>query len=335
MKKLKSSSLVVLSIFVAFFFLSGEILNAQQFTDSLALFVVADAIYPNDAETQVVWRLEDMGFEVTVIDEADVNDAFAGTMSLVLISATVSSGTVAGNMPGLADLPVPVINWEPFLYDLQGFQELDGSEYNTTEIMIVLEDHPLAAGLSEDIFQITNSEKAISYGTPAGEVDIIATSVDADTQVVLFGYETGAAMYSGVAPARRVGTFLLNDVADDLTEDGWMLFDASVIWAMGADEPNAVSHPVPDVITQFTLNDNYPNPFNPTTQISFNLPTQSHVRLSVWNAAGEQVTTMLDEILPAGNHRAPFSGSNLSSGMYFYRLEAGANSVTKKMMLLK
>ncbi|NQT25659.1 hypothetical protein HQ585_09910 [candidate division KSB1 bacterium] len=269
MKKLQSSSMIILIVFVSFFLLLSETSNAQ-FADSLALIVVADAVYPNDAETQVVYRLEDMEFEVQLIGESDVNDAIAGLQSLVFISATVSSGTAAASMPGLADLPVPVINCEPFLYDHQGFQELDGSEFSSTEIMIVLEGHPLAAGLSEDVFQVTNSEKAFSYGTPVGDVDIIATSVDADTQVVLFGYDTGAAMFAGTAPARRVGTFLLNDVADDMTEDGWALFDASVIWAMGADEPNAVDDPLQDVNT-FALHENYPNPFNPTTSISFSV----------------------------------------------------------------
>ena len=57
--------------------------------------MVADGVYPNDAETQIVYRLEDMGFEVTVIGQDDVNDAMAEIHSLVLISAMVSSGTVA------------------------------------------------------------------------------------------------------------------------------------------------------------------------------------------------------------------------------------------------
>lgn len=325
---------IVLLVLILIFFASNGTLKAQQFEGEFALFVVADAVSPNEAETQIAARLENMGFEVTVVGENEVDDSMGEDNSIVLISATVSSGTVAQNMPALADLAVPVINWEPFLYDHQGFQALDGNEYNTTEIMIVLEDHPLAAGLSEDIWQITYNEKAVSYGTPAGEVDIIATSVDADTQVVLFGYDTGAAMYAGTAPARRVGTFLLNDVADDMTEDGWLLFDASVIWAMGAESGSSVRE-TPVEAVQFALHDNYPNPFNPATQIRFSLPKQDYVRLDIWNVAGEQVAVLVNERLSAGNHTVFFHADDLSTGMYVYRLQTKNRAISKKMLLLK
>ncbi|NQT25660.1 T9SS type A sorting domain-containing protein [candidate division KSB1 bacterium] len=57
--------------------------------------------------------------------------------------------------------------------------------------------------------------------------------------------------------------------------------------------------------------------------------------MSVWNAMGEQVATLVNGLMSTGNHTVPFNGAVLSSGMYFYRLEAGVNSVTKKMLLLK
>ena len=228
MKTLKFFYIVKLIVFVSFFLLFSASSNAQ-FADSLALFVVADAASPNTAENEIILRLEDMEFDVEVIGQNDVSDGSTAGTALVLISATVSSGTVAGNMPGLIDLEIPVINWEPFLYDSLGFQPTDEGEFNTTEIEIVNEDHPLAAGLPADIITISTVEKAVSYGIPEGDVDIIAVNPAADSQIVIFAYDTGAEMYSGNAPARRVGTFLLNDVADAMTEDGWALFDASVI----------------------------------------------------------------------------------------------------------
>jgi len=333
MKKLQSITTGALFLIVLLFMM-GDVVQAQQFEGEFALFVVADEVYPNTAETLIIERLEDMGFDVTLIGQDFVDDSMGEDNSIVLISATVSSGTVAGNMPFLAELAVPVINWEPFLYDHMGFQELDGSEFNGTEIMIVDDTHPLAAGLSADIWQVALAERGFSYGTPEGDVSIIATSVDADSQVVLFGYDTGAAMFAGTAPARRVGTFLLNDVADTLTEEGWALFDASVIWAMGADEPNTVDAALTELST-FALYGNYPNPFNPATQITFSIPEQTHVTLSVWNTRGEHVTTLVNEVRPAGDHAVPFHAGDLSSGMYFYRLETQTNAVTKKMMLLK
>lgn len=336
MKTLKFFYIVKLIVFVSFFLLLSASSNAQ-FADSLALFVVANATSPNAAENEIILRLQDMEFDVEVIGQNDVSDGSTAGTALILISATVSSGTVAGNLPGLIDLEIPVINWEPFLYDSLGFQPTDEGEFNTTEIEIVNEDHPLAAGLPADIITISTIEKAVSYGVPEGDVDIIAVNSDPDSshQALLFGYDTGAAMFTGNAPARRVGTFLLNDVADAMTEDGWALFDASVIWAMGAEEPSSVKDLMLDIPTQFTLHDNYPNPFNPMTNIVFSIPTKAHVQLSVFNALGQKVATLVDEIRPAGNHTVIFNAADISNGLYFYRLEAGSHSDTKKMLFLK
>jgi len=332
MKKLQSFYIVKLMVFVFFFLLLSESSNAQ-FADSLALFVVADAASPNAAENEIILRLQDMEFDVEVIGQNDVSDGSTAGTALVLISATVSSGTVVGNMPGLIDLEIPVINWEPFLYDALGFQPTDEGEFNTTEIDIIRADHPLAAGLSEGLVTISTVEKAVSYGLPEGDVDIIAVNPNDESQVVLFAYDKGAEMFSGNAPARRVGTFLLNDVADAMTDEGWQLFDASVKWAMNF--PTPVEDLAFDIPTQFTLHNNYPNPFNPMTNIVFSIPTQANVQLSVWNALGEKVATLVDGIRPAGNHTAIFNASDISSGVYFYRLEVGFHTVTKKMLFLK
>ncbi|MFH5882876.1 MXAN_6640 family putative metalloprotease [Halalkalibaculum sp. DA3122] len=80
---------------------------------------------------------------------------------------------------------------------------------------------------------------------------------------------------------------------------------------------------------------NYPNPFNPTTKIEFGLLQQSHVQLSVYNVAGQKVSTLRDEILPAGVYEVLFDGSNLASGVYFYRLVTDQQVIVKKMTLIK
>ena len=86
---------------------------------------------------------------------------------------------------------------------------------------------------------------------------------------------------------------------------------------------------------QFALYQNYPNPFNPETNIKFDLPEVSKVRVNVYNILGERVATLLDKTVEAGFHQVEFNGSNLSSGTYIYRIEAGNFVQTKKMVLLK
>ncbi len=87
--------------------------------------------------------------------------------------------------------------------------------------------------------------------------------------------------------------------------------------------------------TAYSLNQNYPNPFNPTTTISFTLPTENNVKLSVYNLLGEEVATLVNGVITAGNHRVDFNAAELSSGMYLYKLEAGNFSATKKLVLMK
>jgi hypothetical protein len=87
--------------------------------------------------------------------------------------------------------------------------------------------------------------------------------------------------------------------------------------------------------TNFKLSQNYPNPFNPTTQIEYSIVKGSYITLKVYNLLGQEVKTLIAGFQHAGNYRVTFDGSNLSSGVYFYRLETGNNSVTKKMILMK
>ena len=83
------------------------------------------------------------------------------------------------------------------------------------------------------------------------------------------------------------------------------------------------------------LSQNYPNPFNPSTKIDFTLPQTTDVTLRVYNVLGQQVKTLVNERMSAGSHSARFDATGLSSGMYFYRLQAGDFTAQKQMMLIK
>jgi len=88
-------------------------------------------------------------------------------------------------------------------------------------------------------------------------------------------------------------------------------------------------------LVEFKLSQNYPNPFNPSTKISFALPNQEHVTLEVYNPLGQKIETLLNKPVVAGNHQIEFNSKNLTSGIYFYRIEAGEFQQVKKMVLLK
>ncbi len=99
--------------------------------------------------------------------------------------------------------------------------------------------------------------------------------------------------------------------------------------------PHEEQQLVDDESLTFRLSENYPNPFNPTTDIPFALPTATHVKLEVFNILGQRVATVIDAQLPAGRHSGSWDASAQASGVYLYRLEAGEFTETKKMLLLK
>ncbi len=91
---------------------------------------------------------------------------------------------------------------------------------------------------------------------------------------------------------------------------------------------------------QFALHQNYPNPFNPNTDVKFDLPVDCRVRLEIFNILGQKVVTVIDEDMKAGYRSVAWNGNDqsgrqVSSGVYFYKLTAGDNIFTKKMMMLK
>ncbi|MEM8486197.1 MAG: PKD domain-containing protein [Bacteroidota bacterium] len=85
----------------------------------------------------------------------------------------------------------------------------------------------------------------------------------------------------------------------------------------------------------FSLTQNYPNPFNPVTNISYDLPDDVDVRLTVYNVLGQVVRELVNTRQPAGSYVVPFDANHLSAGIYIYRIEAGAFSSSRQMLLLK
>ena len=87
--------------------------------------------------------------------------------------------------------------------------------------------------------------------------------------------------------------------------------------------------------TVFKLYQNYPNPFNPTATIRYDLPQNSKVNIKIYDLLGRQVKQLVDEFKQAGSYTVNFDGTNLASGVYFYRIEAGKFVESKKMVLVK
>ncbi len=91
----------------------------------------------------------------------------------------------------------------------------------------------------------------------------------------------------------------------------------------------------PEIPTEYLLYQNYPNPFNPSTKISFNIPLGGFVSLKVYNSAGAEIESIINSSLEAGPYTYQWIASDFPSGIYFYKIQAGELSETKKMVLIK
>jgi hypothetical protein len=107
------------------------------------------------------------------------------------------------------------------------------------------------------------------------------------------------------------------------------------VWRRPISEIIGIQNINTEIASGFSLYQNYPNPFNPTTTIKFDIPKSSNVKITVYDITGKELEVLVNEKLQAGTYQTTWNASNFSSGVYFYRIQAGDFSETKKLILLK
>ncbi|WP_317135771.1 LVIVD repeat-containing protein [Methanochimaera problematica] len=207
----------------------------------------------NSGDKAVKIHLENMGYTVAIIDDSISKSEDAEGKELVIISSTSSPTFVSKKFK---DVNVPVVTWESYIYDdMKMTGTMGGTDYkiirDQTEVSIIGEGHELSAGLKGTV-KVFGARMAENTGIPSDNSIMIANSPNYPQLYTVFGYEKGVEMAGMTAPERRVGLFLSDDSAAQLTADGWKLFDAAVIWAIGGDiqvpptpEPTLVPTPEP------------------------------------------------------------------------------------------
>lgn len=149
--------------------------------------------------------------------------------------------------------------------------------------------------------------------------------------MVLRTSNTGATWVKENIPTKAsfIGSFFLD------ANHGWAIGEQGTVLRYHPLTPTAVPNGQSTNTLQFDLQPSYPNPFNPSTTITFTIPSADRVELTVFDILGKEIQTLLDRHFEAGTHSVVFTSAGLASGTYVYRLTAGAHSGVKKMVLTK
>ncbi len=285
----------------------------------------------------ILWqRLLNEGFDVQNILQDGFFSGDYALSNLIVITESVDYGLT----PDLYYFGVPMINCEQTAYYMTSpwvtSSLSESKSLGTDHFTISNQTHPITEGLSGKIRIASQPTFWGGVIDPGGDVTVLAQFADADdAPAALFAYRKNARLLDEKRmQARFVGFPFQADAPKWATEPVWKLWDRSLEWVL---EPDSGVSAVQDMenVSQFALFPAYPNPFNPTTVISYSLPHASEVHLTVFDIQGRLVETLIAERQEAGLHTVQFDGSGLTSGIYFCHIQAGSFRETQRMVLLK
>jgi hypothetical protein len=200
---------------------------------SKQVFFIVGSVSLTPADGTIQKRLSDRGLDVALVDDGEVAGVDTTGAALIVISKTARSLSVGARF---RNSPQPVMLWDQGLYDEMGMVDAIDGRWGVTpnlrNVRIEVQGNPLAAGLRGQP-AVMNNFGDMGWGMPGSSATVVASLPNQINQAAIFCYETGARMAALNAPARRVGFFLTETSASELTPEGWALFDAALTWALG------------------------------------------------------------------------------------------------------
>jgi subtilisin-like proprotein convertase family protein len=270
---------------------------------------------------------------------AFVNETNAGAIGVGFIAhTTVVNRLGSGNpFPGGFGLRVPM---KPILDNQTTRDTISFGGSNTvTSIEVFLSvRHTWVADLNITLRAPNGQTRDLSSNNGSSGDNILTFFVDGSTSVTNTSF---LPPWSNIcASEQTLGTF-----GGSATQGSWILSvgdaavgDQGTLLGWGIRLNNSITRIEPvggNIPVKFELYQNFPNPFNPKTNIMFDIPHDINVKLIAYDILGKEVKTIINELMEAGKYQAMFDASNLASGTYFYRLEAGDFKEIKKMILIK
>ncbi len=292
-----------------------------------------------------VWRKDPMLPSLNSVKKAN---SFTEMMKVTSQgSQVVMGGSVWSYVGGAPASNLPQYSFvAPTLFDST---KTSGQRWTVFYIAGYSKDNAVAYSTQPDSGYSTDNispiaPQVVSAGFTTNTVTI-KWKANSETDVYEYAiYRGTTASFTPSSPLVKVRGLQYQDVLSQT--GGTYYYKVSAIDASGNESPyTAVSiltgvENSGGVPTEFALGQNYPNPFNPTTEITFAIPKQTNVKVVVYNLAGAEIATLVNQSMSAGNYRAMWNGRTddgrtVASGVYFYHLQAEGFTATKKMTLLK
>ena len=212
---------------------------------------------------------------------------------------------------------------------------------------LIISDTNVFAGTNTGVYLSTNnglSWTPVNNGLPDyvnnyGWITTLAVSPNGAGGNNLFAGTDTAGVYFSTNNGTSWASIGMTDIyinAIAVTKTNLFAGTGSGMWRRSLSEITSVREVVDGKLQgSFALKQNYPNPFNPSTTIKYSIPTSEFLTLKIYDVLGNEVATLVNEEKPAGSYEVSFNAAKLSSGIYFYSLQSGSYTQTKKLILTK
>ena len=344
--------------------LTSSIEQVQLTAGAASIASIKDVPYDNGRKVQVVWNAfpaEQWSYN-TVVNYGvwrkdpmlpSVNSIKKANTFTEMMRATSQGGQVAmGGSVWSYVGGVPASNLAQYAYvapTLFDSTKTTGQRWSVFYIAGYSKDNAVVYSTQPDSgFSTDNiSPSSVQNVTAGFTTNTVTIKWKANTETDVYQYAIYRGTTATFTPTTPIASVRTTQYQDVLSQTGvTYYYKVSAIDIAGNESPyTAVSvltgvENSGGVPTEFALSQNYPNPFNPSTEIMFAIPKQSNVKVVVYNLRGEEIATLVNQTMSAGNYRAVWNGRtddgrSVASGVYFYHLQADGFTATTKMTLLK
>lgn len=262
------------------------------------------------------------GAEVTA-DEAPGEIAFTDVQGNYELGLEPGTYTVRVHKQGYCDHV-----WEDVVVE-------DG--VSTTRSWNMEQPNATFSSSSLNMYTLIGEESAISFEitNPGGQCEVVYSITTNQTWLtanpassVVMPNETAVITITGATETFEPGDYTAEVTVTHNDNGSPYVIPVTITMATAVDDVNQIP-------TEFALNASYPNPFNATTALSFDVPNESLVQIVLYNVTGQEVARPVNQVMAAGSHRVLFTADNLPTGMYLVRMSAGSFNAVQKIVLLK